>query len=224
MLFRSLDDIAWLTNLRASDVSYNPVFYSYALVGRDKAFLFVDRSRFSDEILAKTEASFAIEPYEETTKVLAEVIKADDTIYLSPDRISLLIADAMASSHYITGRDFTTDLKASKNETELEGMRRAHLLDGVALVNFLSSLDRVGGTYTEIEIAAMLARERERSSEYLGPSFGPISGWAEHGALPHYSATEESNATVTGDGLLVLDTGGHYQSGKIGRASCRERV
>ncbi|MDY0304621.1 MAG: M24B family metallopeptidase, partial [Sphaerochaeta sp.] len=111
------------------------------------------------------------------------------------------------------GRDFTTDLKASKNETELEGMRRAHLLDGVALVNFLSSLDRVGGTYTEIEIAAMLARERERSSEYLGPSFGPISGWAEHGALPHYSATEESNATVTGDGLLVLDTGGHYQSG-----------
>ena len=64
-----------------------------------------------------------------------------------------------------------------------------------------------------IEIAALLARERERSPEYLGPSFGPISGWAEHGALPHYSATEESNATVEGDGLLVLDTGGHYQSG-----------
>ena len=212
-IIASLDDIAWLTNLRASDVSYNPVFYSYALVGRDKAFLFADRSRFSDEILAKTEASFAIEPYEETTNVLKKVIKADDTIYLSPDRISLLLSEAMASSHYINGRDFTTDLKASKNETELEGMRRAHLLDGVALVNFLSSLDRVGGTYTEIEIAAMLARERERSSEYLGPSFGPISGWAEHGALPHYSATEESNATVTGDGLLVLDTGGHYQSG-----------
>ena len=110
-------------------------------------------------------------------------------------------------------RSFTTDLKASKNETELEGMRRAHLLDGVALVNFLSKLDRKTGSYTEIEIAALLARERERSPEYLGPSFGPISGWAEHGALPHYSATEESNATVEGDGLLVLDTGGHYQSG-----------
>ncbi|MDY0304559.1 MAG: aminopeptidase P family N-terminal domain-containing protein, partial [Sphaerochaeta sp.] len=148
-IIASLDDIAWLTNLRASDVSYNPVFYSYALVGRDKAFLFADRSRFSDEILAKTEASFAIEPYEETTNVLKKVIKADDTIYLSPDRISLLLSEAMASSHYINGRDFTTDLKASKNETELEGMRRAHLLDGVALVNFLSSLDREGGSYTE---------------------------------------------------------------------------
>jgi Xaa-Pro aminopeptidase len=209
----SLDDIAWLTNLRANDVSYNPVFYSYVLVGREAAWLFTDPERFSSALSGQIAASFTLKSYDELSTVLKEVIKKDDRIYLNIERTSLLVADAMASDHYVTGRDFTTDLKASKNETELEGMRRAHLFDGVALVNFLSKLDRKTGSYTEIEIAALLARERERSPEYLGPSFGPISGWAEHGALPHYSATEESNATVEGDGLLVLDTGGHYQSG-----------
>lgn len=209
----SLDDIAWLTNLRASDVPYNPVFYSYALIGAEQAWLFTDRSRFSADLITTLEASFVIEAYEQTVHVLKEAIKDDDVIYLNPERISLYISEAMASSRYVAGRDFTTDLKASKNETELEGMRRAHLLDGVALVNFLSGLDTQGGTYTEIEIASLLARERERSSEYLGPSFRPIAGWGEHGALPHYGATEESNATIEGDGLLVLDTGGHYNSG-----------
>jgi len=212
-IISSLDDIAWLTNLRGDDVPYNPVFYSYALVGREAAWLFTDPGRFSAETAAQLASSFTIKGYEELSAVLNEVIKADDRIYLNPERTSVQVAEAMESNRYVTGRDFTADLKASKNETELEGMRRAHLLDGVALVNFLAKLDTRGGRYTEIEIAGLLAHERERSPEYLGPSFGPISGWAEHGALPHYSATEESNATVRGDGLLVLDTGGHYLSG-----------
>ncbi|MCK9547144.1 MAG: aminopeptidase P family protein [Sphaerochaeta sp.] len=212
-IISSLDDIAWLTNLRAGDVNYNPVFYSYALVGKERAWLFTDPARFSGEISTSLMTSFTLETYERITEVLKEVIKEGDRVYLNPERTSVMIADAIPSGHYVTGRDFTTDLKASKNETELEGMRRAHLLDGVALVNFLAKLDTKGGTYTEIEIAERLVSERERSAEYLGPSFAPISGWGEHGALPHYDATEASNATIEGDGLLVLDTGGHYRSG-----------
>ncbi|MFA5447710.1 MAG: M24 family metallopeptidase, partial [Sphaerochaeta sp.] len=209
----SLDDIAWLTNLRANDVSYNPVFYAYLLVGAQRAWLFTDLARFDEATKTSLSAHFTLLPYETVKETLKEVIKKDDVVYFDADRTTLLIDEAIVSKRRIVGRDITTDLKASKNETELEGMRRAHLLDGVALVNFLAKLDVLGGSYTEIEIAERLAKERERSAEYLGPSFGPISGWAEHGALPHYAASEASNATVEGDGLLVLDTGGHYHSG-----------
>ncbi len=209
----SLDDIAWLTNLRASDVSYNPVFYSYVLIGANQAWLFAEKSRFTTDVAAQLTPLFTLVAYENITDVLKEAVKADDLVYLSPERVSVYIEQALGKARLIKGRDITTDLKACKNETELEGMRRAHLLDGVALVNFLSELDREGSSYTEIEIAERLARQRARSEEYLGPSFRPIAGWAGHGALPHYGATEESNASIQGDGLLVLDTGGHYRSG-----------
>ena len=212
-LLSSLDDIAWLTNLRGSDVSYSPVFLSYLMIGKEKAWLFTNPSRFSAEILQEVSKEFEILDYDQVVPTLIEVLKEDDVIYYNPDKINLLLAQAFEGKKTVCGREFTTDLKASKNETELEGMRRAHLLDGVALVNFLSSLDTQNGSYTEIELTQMLKNERLKQKDCLSESFAPISAWAEHGAMCHYSADEKSNSCIEGDGLLVLDTGGMYRFG-----------
>ncbi|HZJ88342.1 MAG TPA: aminopeptidase P family protein [Sphaerochaeta sp.] len=212
-IISSLDDIAWLTNLRASDVVYNPVFYAYLIVGETQAWLCSNLSRYSEEIRSSLAEHFVLVPYEEVAEVIAKEISAEERVYLDFDRTTLVVEEALKSDNLVSGRDITTDLKAKKNPTELEGMRRAHLLDGVALVNFLAKLDTKAGSYTEIEISELLLAERKRNKEFLGESFHPISGFNANGALPHYRATEEHNSTVTGDGLLVLDTGGHYESG-----------
>lgn len=212
-LISSLDDIAWLTNLRGSDVSYNPVFLSYLLVGTEKAWLFTDLARFSDEVRALLEEEYEILGYEEVVSHLKQTLKAEDVVYYNPEKTNLLLYSALSENKAVVGRDFSTDLKASKNETELEGMRRAHLLDGVALVNFLARLDRKHPKYTEIELSDLLREQRLRNPDCLGESFAPISGWAEHGAMCHYSADKESNLTLKGNGLLVLDTGGMYRFG-----------
>lgn len=213
-LISSLDDIAWVTNLRGDDVAYNPVFLAYLLVGEDRAWLFTSPSRFSGQLLESVSQDMAVLPYEAVFETLASTLKRGDRLYISPERTNTRIAAAIpAGVEIVEGRDFTTDMKAAKNPVELEGMRRAHLLDGVALVNFLARVPRDGGGYDELTIAQELADQRARSKEYLGPSFGPIAGFREHGAMCHYSATDESSLKIEGDGLLVLDTGGMYESG-----------
>ncbi|WP_320129058.1 aminopeptidase P family protein [uncultured Sphaerochaeta sp.] len=212
-LLSSLDDIAWLTNLRGNDVAYNPVFLSYLLVGTDKAWLFTEPARFSSELLAVVGEELEIVPYEKASKTIASVIGEKDTVYINPDKTNLMVFEALKKAKTVTGRDFSTDLKACKNETELEGMRRSHLLDGIALVNFLSRLDTKAPTYDEQAISDRLLEQRLRNKECLGESFGPISGFGEHGAMCHYSATKESSSAINKSGLLVLDTGGMYEFG-----------
>lgn len=209
----SLDDIAWITNLRGSDVLYNPVFLSYLVVGRQQAWLCTNPDRFDAETLSQVKEDFEVLAYEQVVPTLSTLVKREDVIYYNPEKTNLLLFASFAHNKSVTGRDISTDLKASKNETELQGMRRAHLLDGVALVNFLAGLDTKAGKYTEIEISNLLKVQRQRNADCLGESFSPISGWSAHGAMCHYSADEKSNATVEGDGLLVLDTGGMYTFG-----------
>lgn len=212
-LISSLDDIAWVTNLRGNDVSYSPVFLSYLLLGTDKAWLFTDPSRFSPDLLSSVGEDLAIVPYEKASETIASVIKESDRVYCNPEKTNMLVSSALGKAKIVTGRDFTTDLKACKNETELEGMRRAHLLDGVAMVNFLARLDTDNPQYDEIAVSDLLLIQRQRNAGCLGESFSPISGFGEHGAMCHYSATKESSAKIEKNGLLVLDTGGMYEFG-----------
>ncbi|MDK2859103.1 MAG: Xaa-Pro aminopeptidase, partial [Sphaerochaeta sp.] len=209
----SLDDIAWITNLRGDDVPYNPVFLAYLVIGKTDAWLFTNPRRFTDALSNDVSQDFTILPYQDVVSTLKRVLKERDVLYFNPEKTNLLIAETFGGIKTVTGLDFTTELKACKNDTEMEGMRKAHLLDGVALVNFLSRLDTKQGTYTEIAISNLLKEQRMRNPDCIGESFSPISGWAEHGAICHYSATEESNLTVEGNGLLVLDTGGMYTFG-----------
>jgi Xaa-Pro aminopeptidase len=165
------------------------VFLAYLLVGEDRAWLFTSPSRFSGQLLESVSQDMAVLPYEAVFETLASTLKRGDRLYISPERTNTRIAAAIpAGVEIVEGRDFTTDMKAAKNPVELEG-------------------------YDELTIAQELADQRARSKEYLGPSFGPIAGFREHGAMCHYSATDESSLKIEGDGLLVLDTGGMYESG-----------
>lgn len=210
----SLDDIAWILNLRGQDVQYSPVFLSYLLIGPTAAWLFAQESRFDSSLRKDLQQDVLILPYDQVAAQLGGLLQSTDTIYISPDKTNMGIIKALPKGiNRKEGRDFSTDFKAAKSEIELEGMRRAHLLDGVAMVKLLYRFETSGTRYTEISLAEELHALRGEHPEYLGPSFGPIAGYRGHGALAHYSATEESNSALTGEGLVVLDTGGQYLTG-----------
>lgn len=206
----SIDDIAWTTNLRGDDILYNPVFMSYLFVSLDKAVLFTSLSRFSDGLLAEVRKDFEVLAYEDAGKTLPELI--DGPGYYCPEKVNYSFYPSLSGEENEKGRDITTDLKAEKNIVEMAGMRKAHLYDGIAFARFMASLDP-DGEYTEIEISDRFEAERAKMPGYRGPSFAPISGFREHGAMCHYSATPESNMKIDGHGLLVLDTGSQFEFG-----------
>ncbi|HLW22286.1 MAG TPA: aminopeptidase P family protein [Sphaerochaetaceae bacterium] len=213
-LISSLDDIAWLLNVRGSDVAYNPVFLAYLFIHERSAVLFADSTRFDSELTADLSQVCEIRPYTEVYSYLGSAFSGTDVLYLSIDKTNVQIQSSIpVGVHIVEGTDISTELKARKSLVEIEGMRRAHVLDGVAMVKLLAELDRTETTYSEITIAERLEELRAEHEEFLGPSFSPIAGFNAHGALAHYSATEETSAVLEGDGLLVLDTGGQYRTG-----------
>ncbi len=207
----SIDDIAWLTNLRANDIPCNPVFVSYLFISFEEAILFVDKKRFSKDLLKKVEENFTIKGYDEIASSLPSLTKKG-VGYYSQNKCAYTFYSSLAKKKNKTGDNITTKLKARKNPVEMEGMRRAHFLDGVAFANFMASIDPLG-VYSELEIARRFEDERKKMEGYLGPSFEPISAYNEHGAVVHYSPDEESNKKVEGQGLLVLDTGSQFEFG-----------
>ena len=210
-LITSIDDIAWITNLRADDIPYNPVFYSYAFISLDKAIIYVSPKRFSSDIRKKAEEAFELRDYTDIFEDIGTLTRKG-VGYFDPDKVNYIFAPFVDKPRNIRGRDISTDLKARKNPSELEGMRRAHFLDGIAFANFMAKLNPTG-IYSEIEISERFEEEREKMEGYLGPSFAPISGFREHGAMCHYSANEKSNKKIAEEGLLVLDTGSQFEFG-----------
>lgn len=207
----SIDDIAWLTNLRGDDIPCNPVFISYAFISFTKAVLFVNKKRFDKDLLKKVSEDFEIRPYEDAEKDLVELAKKGKGLY-SSKKVSCSFIDILRKKKNTDDTDITTNLKARKNPVEMEGMRRAHFLDGVAFANFMAGIDPLG-SYTELEIARRFEDERKKMEGYLGPSFEPISAFNEHGAVVHYSPSPETDKKVEGQGLLVLDTGSQFEFG-----------
>ncbi len=207
----SIDDIAWLTNLRGDDIPCNPVFISYAFISYTKAVLFVNKKRFDKDLLKKVSEDFEIRPYEDAEKDLAELAKKGKGLY-SSKKVSCSFIDILRKKKNTDDTAITTNLKARKNPVEMEGMRRAHFLDGVAFANFMAGIDPLG-SYTELEIARRFEDERKKMEGYLGPSFEPISAFNEHGAVVHYSPSPETDKKVEGQGLLVLDTGSQFEFG-----------
>lgn len=215
-LVAAIDDIAWITNLRGSDVECNPVFLSYLFISQDRAVLFTDPSRFTKELASEVGKAFEIRPYDAVMEDMPGLLKDGGVVLYDPARINAGFASCLGGKDVdVHSRDVSTDLKACKNSTELEGMRKSHVLDGVAFVNAFSKVDfsAVDGTYDEIAISSLFEAERKKLEGYQGPSFNPISGFGPHGAMCHYSATSESSARIDHDGLLVLDTGSQFDFG-----------
>lgn len=209
-LISSLDDIAWILNLRGSDIEDTPVFMAHLLIGPDSVRLFTPKERFKDV----QPNGFELFGYDEIVPALRNL--RDCTVRINPRRINMKLRKALDEAVNVkvsNGREYSTDFKACKNDSELEGMRIAHILDGVALVNFLAMVKRNEFDFTELSIAQALEDERALEEDYFGPSFSTIAGFADHGAVVHYSATEDTDKAIEGNGLLVLDSGGQYTCG-----------
>ena len=209
----TVDDIACITNLRADDVECNPVFISFMFISQDQAVLFTSLARFNADTLETVRRDIQVRPYEAAYEDLP--LLASGKAYYNDEKVNARLMDVLSVDKAVTGRDFSTDLKARKNPVELEGMRKSHLMDGAAFINAFSQIDfsLTDGTYDEIFISDLFARERAKMPGYQGPSFNPISGFGPNGAMCHYSATAESNAKIDRSGLLVLDTGSQFDYG-----------
>ena len=216
LLITTLDDIAWLFNLRGSDIECNPVFLAYALITRDTATLFVNQQRIEpDALAALNEAGVELAGYDEIADRLA-ALNDDARLMLNPLTANYRLASVIpASATLIEDRLPTTDLKAIKNSTEIARMQDCHRRDGAAMVRFMRWLENniPGGTLDEVNIDLQLLAFRRESEQFRGVSFPSIVGYAGHGAICHYRADETSAYAIDSKGLLLVDSGGQYPDG-----------
>lgn len=216
LILSSLMDVCWLMNLRGNDVDCTPVMLSFAAVTMTDAVLFVNPAILSTEIQAHLkEDGVTIRPYAcvyEYTKKLPE----DSTVMMNLNVVNSLIRACVPASVRVIDHVDPTELpKAVKNATEVEGFRKAHVQDGVAVTRLMYWLKHNVGKIPmdELSVAEKLEEFRRERTDYIGPSFAPIIAYGAHGAIVHYSPTKESNIPVEPRSLLLADTGGHYLQG-----------
>ena len=200
ILISQLDEIAWLLNLRGSDVHCNPVFVSYVLLTQNEVTLFIDSEKL-DEAVSDYLRSIGVKvkPYEEAKALFNSPLKKEN----SGQKASPLRGGLVGS------------FKSIKNPAEIAGFRRAMVRDGVAMVKFLHWLKPAveAGGQTEISIDKKLTALRAEQDLYRGLSFDTIAAYGPHGAIVHYEATPETDAVLEPKGLLLLDSGAQYQDG-----------
>ena len=210
----SLDDIAWLLNLRGNDVNCNTVLLSYLVMTKSELILFTNETKFSAADKAELAAAgVAMKEYDsvyEHVKGLAGVIWAD------PNKANYkLVKSLPAAAEVRLGTNLTLLPKALKNDTEIENMRKTHVKDGAAITKmmyFLKHRDEKD-KFTEMDVVNKIEELRGEQKGYIQPSFETIAGYAENGAIVHYGVTEESNKTLRSKGLILIDTGGTYIGG-----------
>lgn len=215
-LVGSLDDIAWLFNIRGGDIPYVPVALAYALISMTEAFLFINRAKVPDEAeRILNDNGIKILDYEKVEDTL-QTLEEGRSIALDVKRINCRMYDSIPSRCKIIEIDeITAKQKAIKNDVELENIRKCLLHDGIAMVKFLCWLDKNIGRQeiTELTVAEKLRLLRADQPGNLGESFATIAGYGDHGAMMHYSTSEESRYALENRGLMVLDSGGQYLGG-----------
>lgn len=217
-LISTLDDIAWTFNLRGNDIEFNPVFIAYALIGPEKAVLFIDSDKLPDEI-RKSLVSDGIEikAYEEISGVLQR-IPSGTAMLVDPRRTSYSMYRQVNSGvKFIETINPAILLKSRKEAFEIENIRRTMIEDGAAFCEFQAWFDTViengNSRISELAVAEKIEEFRSKRPNYISPSFGTIAGFNENAALPHYQATETDFSFIEKDGLLLIDTGGQYLGG-----------
>lgn len=212
----TLDDIAWLFNLRGSDVSYNPVFIAFALIGPNDVSLFVDSKKIDAGVrLSLEQDGVTLLEYTHIGAALREVPK-DARLLVDPARVTCGLLDYLdAEVTLVEGLNPTTLAKSQKSEADTAHIRQTMEQDGAALCEFFSWLDSALGreAVSELTIDEKLGQARQRRPGYVCPSFATIAGFNGNGAMPHYRATEQEHAQIEGDGLLLIDSGGQYLGG-----------
>lgn len=211
----TLDDIAWLFNLRGADVSYNPVFIAHALIEADSATLFVAPGKIDAALAAQLAADgVKVVDYAAAKPTLNTL--PGGALLIDPRRVTLGLRQAVADGvKVIEAINPSTLMKSRKSTAEVEHVRRAMEQDGAALAEFFAwfeaNVNRA--RITELTIDEEITAARARRPGFVSPSFGTIAGFNANGALPHYHATPEAHSEIQGDGLLLIDSGGQYLGG-----------
>lgn len=214
MLVSSLDDIAWILNLRGSDVHCNPVFVSYLLIGPETATLYINKVKLQngvEEYLCKH--GINIDDYQ---NVKSGVKKYEGfSLLLDPEETSYSVFKAVGNVDVVCQTSPVPYMKAVKNDAEIKGYRSAMLKDGIAMVKFLKWLKPAveAGGQTEMSVDRKLTALRAEQPLFRDISFDTIAGYADHGAIVHYEATPETDRELEPHGLLLLDSGAQYQDG-----------
>ncbi|CEQ08562.1 M24 family peptidase [[Clostridium] sordellii] len=212
----TLDDIAWLFNIRGGDVKFNPVVLSYALITLDKVYLFVDESKLNEEILNElSKENVEIKPYNDIYEFIKTLDK-NDRILLDSTKINYAILNNIPSEvEKVDEFNPTMFMKAQKNPIELENIRNSHVKDGVAFTKFMYWLKNNVGKIEISELSASKKLEdlRREQEGFIEPSFGTIAGYRDHAAMMHYSATKESDVKLEASDLFLIDSGGQYFDG-----------
>lgn len=212
----SLDDIAWILNLRGNDVKHNPVVLSYLVISMDEVVFFVDGDKINHQVEQYLADNGIVQKeYEDIYSYLSS-ISQEEKVLLDKNRVNYLIVNSLPKDITICNKPNPSVLmKAIKNETEIANLKQAHIKDGMAVTRFMYWLKKNIGkiTITELSASEYLKEQRKSQEGFLGLSFDTICAYKENAAMMHYCATEESYATLKPEGLLLVDSGGQYYEG-----------
>ncbi len=213
MLVSTLDEVAWVTNLRGADSLCTPIFYSYLIIEKNKSTLFVDTLKITEDVQFYLCANgINVASYSAFAQCLRDSLSGASVLL---ENAKCNIATSRILNKKVSStRKFIEELKSVKNTIQLECERKIMVDDGVALVRLLMWLEknRDNGLH-ETDIADKIAELRKQSSEYICESFDTIAGFADHGAIVHYSAKKGSDYKLTPDNIILIDTGGNYLGG-----------
>ncbi|EAJ0467730.1 aminopeptidase P family protein [Campylobacter upsaliensis] len=215
-LISSLDDIAYLTNLRGADVEYNPVFLSHLLIKQNETLLFVDEGKISSALKEELKSEgVLICAYESVIKELKSL--ENTTLLIEPTRMTALLVEALNSSVKLVEEiNPSTHLKAVKGAREISHIEDAMIEDGVALCRFFAWLEEAleqKQKINEVDIDTRITEFRAKSPFYISNSFATIAAFKGNGAFPHYKAEKQNCLDIEGDGFLLIDSGGQYKNG-----------
>ena len=214
MLVSALDDIAWVLNLRGTDVHCTPLFGSYLLISTTSTTLYINKEKLTPEVTAYLKSNgIAVDDYANVAKGLKDYFEYN--ILLDPQETSYTLFKTVKCQEIIRMKSPIPAMKAIKNETEIVGFRNAMLKDGIALVKFLKWLQPAveAGGQTEMSLDEKLTALRAEQDGFRGLSFDTIAGYEHHGAIIHYEATPETDIPVEPKGVILIDSGAQYDDG-----------
>ena len=207
-----LDAVAWLFNLRGSDVEFNPVAIAYAIITWKKASLFIDRKKIDQRFESALREDIDLRPYDDFPAHLLRLGRQKRRVWLDEASVSQWVAGLLKGAMLVLKPGPVALFKAVKNRAEIAGTRAAHARDGAAMVKFLCWLEKEvpKGGVTELAAAKKLEEFRSRQALYRGLSFRMISSYGEHGAVVHYSPSPETDIPLRAKGTYLIDSGSQY--------------
>ncbi|CAH1783979.1 unnamed protein product, partial [Owenia fusiformis] len=223
LVVTALDDVAYLFNLRGADIEYNPVFMSYALITKDFVGIFIDENKLDDTVchhlqlnnIVDSQVKVTLYPYDSVKDYVSALQdELDGKVWVS-DKSSYALASLVPETNRINEASPVAIMKTVKNETEIKGMKNAHIKDAVALCEFFAMLEKEvpKGTMTEVSAADQLEALRRQQEDFISLSFATISSVGPHGSIIHYGPSAETDVPLTTDQLYLCDSGAQYRDG-----------